>query len=426
MKRYFVVITMLFTISALFAAPAFTAEVTLPEAVEKSLQRTAGYQNRLLDQKVRELETQTAGMNKYFTAAAGGSYMYRSEQMEISLPGQTMKAGAKHNYDLNLSLIQPLFTGFKLTQAVKMSELREAMNRNQTLLEKIRTAAAVKNSYFNYRLLANKKKSLNILLHRLNLHRERLEKFYNEELVRKTDLLETRRKISELELNIETADNGILSEKIRFQRLCGLDIESVKPGYNESAGSYEEAFGAFKTSHPVLKTLGDRLAVLSVNTNIVKGDYLPQVAGFAELHYGRPGVDFFQNQWQLYFQGGVRVSMKLFDWNKRKRSLSALDYAAEKVKNERDDFIRDAEQGLRQLYQARQSLRRRMTIMGDLLAAAEEDAHLKAELYKEQQVPNIDYLEALTVKERYDSMKDELAVQLQLIHVRINQLTGKI
>ena len=57
--------------------------------------------------------------------------------------------------------------------------------------------------------------------------------------------------------------------------------------------------------------------------------------------------------------------MKLFDWSKRKRRLTALDYAAGKVKNQRDDFVREAEAGLRRLYRTRRSLRRRMAIMDE-------------------------------------------------------------
>jgi outer membrane protein TolC len=406
------------------AEPADTG-MTLETAVEKGLQRAVDYQNQILDEKTRVLEKKSAKMKKYLSIDSAASYLYKSEQMEISFPGMSVTAGAKHNYDLNIALKQPIYTGNILTESVKGEELQLAVAQNRTLVEAIETAAEIKSSYFNYHLLLNKKKSLDTLIRQLNIHLKKIEDFYREELVRKTDLLETRRKIREQEINAEELAHLIASEKIRFEKLCGVDIETVAPGCKAKVGDLSESMGLFKKSHPVLETLAHRVQLFSSRGKMVKGQYLPQVAGFAELHYGRPGVDFFKNEWQLYFQGGVSLSLKLFDWNKKKRDLRVLDYETQKVINQRNDFIREAEKGLKQLYDMRRSIEKKMAILDDLVSLAEEDAQLKAGLYKEQQVSNVDYLDALTISERYASMKNELKMQRELIHVNINKLIGK-
>lgn len=416
MKRFFI-LAVIFLMNG-----ALAAKVPLKTAIEKGLLRSLDYRNQVLEEKSKGLERQKARMKKYFSIDSGASYLFKSEQMEILFPGNTIKAGAKHNYDLNLSLKQPIFTGSILTQAVKAAGLQQAIAQNQVLLAKMETAAAIKSSYFNYHLLLNKKRSLDTLLRRLNLHLKRIEDFYKEELVKKTDLLETLRNIREQEIHAEELNHLIVSEKIHFEKLCGLDIDTVEAGYTEPVDGYREAFKEFKRSHPLLKTLENRLAVLSTQRNMVKGEYLPQIAGFAELHYGRPGLDFFKNQWQFYFQGGVQVGFKLFDWNKKKRDLTVLDYAAEKVKNQRENFILEVEKSLKQLFEAGKSIQKRIDILNDLSRIAEEDAQLKAGLYKEQQISNIDYLDALTTKERYEYMKNELKMQYQLIKVNINLL----
>lgn len=401
------------------------AGITLETAVKKGLQRAASYQNQILDEKTMELGKKTARMKKYFSADSSASYLFKSEQMEISFPGMSAKAGAKHNYDVNIAVKQPLYTGNILTQSVKGEDLQLAIAQNRTRVEAIDTAAEIKTSYFNFHLLLDKKKSLDTLIRQLNIHLKKIEDFYKEDLVRKTDLLETRRKIREQEINVLELDHLIASEKLRFEKLCGLDIETVVPGCTEKVGDLQESLEMFKKSHPVLITLDHRIALVANREKIVKGQYLPQVAGFAELHYGRPGIDFFKNQWQLYFQGGLSFSLKLFDWNKKKRDLKVLGYEEQKVINQKDDFIREAEKGLKQLYEYRQSIEKKMAVLDELVSLAEEDVLLKAELYKEQQVSNVDYLDALTISERYLSMKDELKMQRELVHVGINKLIGK-
>lgn len=401
------------------------AGISLEDAIRKGLERAAGYRNQVLEVDALKLEKRTAEMKRYFSLDSSGSYLFRSEQMEIAFPGKVMKAGAKHNYDVNLALKQPLFTGNILSQGVKLSELELAIAENQALLEKSVVVAEIKSSYFNYFLLLDKKNSLGTLIEQLHLHLQKIENFYREELVRKTDLLETRRKMREQELVLEDLNQLIAAERIRFEKLCGLDIGVVDAGYVEKVDDFAGAFAAFKSSHPLLETLDRNLEVLAARGKVVKGGYLPQVAGFAELHYGRPGVDFFKNRWQLYFQGGVQVSFKLFDWNKRKRELLVLDYAGEKVKNRRDDFIREGEKLLKQLFAAKESLEKKIVILDDLVQTAGEDVGLKEDLYREQQVSNIDYLEALTTKERYVSMKNESLMQLELVKVSINRVIGK-
>jgi len=406
-------------------ATLWAAGVSMEDAIQKGLERAGAYRNLALEEKSLELEKRTAQMKKFFSLDAAGSYLFRSEQMEITFPGMSLKAGAKHNYDLNFSLKQPLFTGNILSNAVKLSELELAVAQNRALLEKIDIAAEIKSSYFNYRLLRDKKNSLETLIRQLDLHLRKLEDFYREELIRKTDLLETRRKLREQELNVEDLNQLIGAEGIRFERLCGLDIGIVDAGYVENVDNYEGALAAFKSSHPLLKTLDRNLAMLFTRGKMVKGEYLPQAAGFAEVHYGRPGVDFFKNRWQLYFQGGVNFSFKLFDWDKKKRELLVLDYAGEKVKNQRDDFILEGEKLLKQLFAGKGSLERKIDILDDLVQTAAEDVGLKADLYREQQVSNIDYLDALTTKERYESMKKESMMQLELVKVSINRVIGK-
>jgi outer membrane protein TolC len=419
MKRIFIL-----TIGLLWAV-MLCAKIPLQTAIEKGLQRAVSYQNQVLDEKSRELENRTAQMKKYFSAGFDGSYLFKSEQMEISFPGQSMIVGAKHNYDMSLWLKQPIFTGNIVTNSIKISEIQLAIAQTQTSIEKIEIEAKIKSSYFNYHLLLNKKKSLDTLIRQLNLHLKKIRNFYREELVKKTDLLETRRKIREQEINVEALNHSIHSEKIHFETLCGVDIDTVAVDFRERGWHYHRAFKEFKKSHPVLKVLAERILMLNTQGKIVKGEYLPQIAGFAELHYGKPGIDFFKNQWGFYFQGGIRFGLKLFDWNKRKRQLTTLDYGVKKVVNQRDDFILEGEKHLKQLFDARRSIKKKMGILDHLVQLADEDARLKAGLYQEQQVSNIDYLDALTTKERYMSRKNELKMHLELIKVSINRIIGK-
>ncbi len=129
---------------------ALAAKVPLDTAIEKGLLRAVNYRNQVLEEKSKALERESARRKKYFSLDSSASYLFKSEQMEILFPGQVIKAGAKHNYDLNLSLKQPIFTGDILTSSVKAAGLQQAIAQNRVLLEKMETAAAMYPGTFSY------------------------------------------------------------------------------------------------------------------------------------------------------------------------------------------------------------------------------------------------------------------------------------
>jgi outer membrane protein TolC len=411
-------------------------KISLNEAVQKGIQMDNQFKNRLLDAKISGLNQKKARMKKLFQLDFGGSYLFKSQQMEISfpesnpapgviVPGRNISAGAKHNYDLKFSMIQPIFSGGILNNSVKLETQQQIREKHGIEFRKIEVAGMIKSSYYTFLLLENKKESLLLLIKNLRLHLERITHLYDEELVKKTDILETNINISETELKLEELNQLLEEEKINFNRLCGLDIEDIEKRYDESMGTCQESLFYFEKHHPALKTIDQNIRMLLLKKRMVAGAYLPQVNGFAEVHYGRPGIDFFKNEWMLYFQGGINVNFKIFDWNQLKSEKTITDLSIQQMNHQKQEMITEVKKKLNQLYVKRKSLEKQLGMMHDMVKFASEDAELKKELYEEQQVSNVDYLSALLGKERYESMQNELLLQVQLVKLHINTLIGR-
>jgi len=331
-----------FLITAFFCNTLFS-NIPLKIAIKNAIKMDVNYKNQVLEEKSAQIKKKNAQMRKLFSINSNLSYVFKSEKIKIEFPGATMYAGSKNNYDINLSLQQPIFSGNILSNLSNMEEINLAIEKNKTLLKKIEIVFKIKSSYFNYVFLQNKKKSLNYLIKVLNLHYRKIKNLYKEELVKKTDLLETERKVEELYINLEDLNSMIINEKITFKKLCKMNINEIDKNYHENIKDYESAFVEFKKSHPVLKTIDEKIRHLSYKSKIIKGEYLPQITGFAEIHYGKPGIDFFRNEWETYFQAGVNVNLKIFNWNKQKRDLNIIKYSNQKIINEKEDFILEGE-----------------------------------------------------------------------------------
>jgi len=411
----------------LFSA-AYGETVSLKQAVAAGINQDGVYKNLQLDVLGADVRIAEAGKKKWFTLDVSGSYVFRSQQLEIQLPlpmaGDGIKAGSKHNYDLKLALTQPIYTGNLISNALRLEQLRAAAELLDIDLRKLETAGRIKASYFAYRLLETKKQSLALLIKSLQLHRDRLQELHEEDLVRKTDLLETDLKINESRLNVTEIQQQMEVEGLNFARLSTFKIQAVEADYQEPTVTQEDVFQRFLTAHPSLKVIAQNVRMLELRKKLVSGSYLPQVGAFAEMHYGRPGIDFFKNEWSVYFQGGISLAWKVFDWNRSKGERKLLDFSIEKLDNRKKDLLADVQTGLSQLYARRRSLVLQQETVRKLAETAQEDARLKEDLYKESQAANVDYLTALLNSERYLAMLQELTYRVRLLDVNINLFAG--
>jgi outer membrane protein len=413
-------------LSIVFFSGMLMGEISLEKAVQAGISQDSRYKNQLLDNAIAAENLQKARMKKFFSLDFNGSYLFKSEQMEISfLPGKTITAGSKNNYDVKLSVTQPIFTGGILSNSIALETEKQQVESYKTQLLEIELAGKIKASYFTFRLLGNKKKSLSLLLEDLKLHLKMLSDFYNEAQVKRSDVIETELKVSEVEMNMEDIDRMMEEEKINFKKLCTYNIEEIEKSYDEPDRSLDESLAYFKAHHPVLKMVDGNIRAFMLRKKIVSGSYLPQVSTFAELHYGKPGIDFFKNAWSLYFQGGLAVNFKVFDWNQLKREKEIVDKSIEQASNQKEESIAEVRKSLGQLYTKKASIDKQLSMLDKMIGFAEEDAGLKKELYKESQVSNTDYLSALLTKERYKSLRDERSVEFQLVKLNIDTLIGR-
>ena len=411
--------------------------VSLSQAVVDAWKISPALRSQQLEERAAATAGLTALRQKYFSAAFSGSYRYASDKVEVKIsdfpfplspgipPGTAVLSAPSDNFDLKLSLHQPIFSGGILENAVKMEAMREAAERDLTRLKKIELAGRVKNSFFNHRLFCKKRDALNSLLAILTLHQHRLENLIREELVKRSDLLETRAKADEIRLSLEDLELLVRNEALNFSTLCGHEPQDIDDETGRGDESFATAREFFLANHPLLRSLDERVRIVLIQKKSIAGSYLPQVSAVAEMHYGRPGQNFFANRWTPYFAGGVSVSMPVFNWNKGGRDKSLADIAAGKLDNQRADFIRESEKLLRQFFFQRESLAKKLALLDGLVANADEDAGLKEKLYEENQIDHNDYLAALTSRERYLANREELLAQMELLMVGIRTLIGK-
>jgi outer membrane protein TolC len=419
------------------AVPLFP-KVTLQQAIDRAWAQSPAVARQLLGEETVRIGRSYALRQRLFRMEAGGSYRFSSDAVEVkakdfpilppdlSIPEGLLLLAAPHDfYDLKMTLVQPIYTGGAINQAIRMEAIKGVLEQNRTEWVKVDLAGQVKLSFLTYRLLLAKRDSLNRLLENLGLHLEKIEAFVREQLVRRSDLLETRSRMDEVRINLEDIGQQIEQERIAFAVLCGLDPEEVDASGLETVGTVEESLAFFEQSHPLLAAFEEQDRLVEAGRRAAAAGRMPQLAGYYELHYGRPGVNFFKKEWSLYVQAGLTLTVPLINRNQSDRDMALSEIEKRRLASQRKAFIQDTERGLRQLYELKKSLGAKQELAEWLIAAADEDVKLKDRLYRESQISNLDYLAAVANLEKYRSLKAEFEVQQSLADARIQMLIGR-
>jgi len=422
----------------LAAAGPLGAKVSLQQAVELAWAQSPAVERQLLGEEAARIGRSFALRQRFFRLEAGGSYRFSSDAVKVlaqdfpllpadlSIPeGLVLLSAPRDFYDLKLTLVQPLYTGGAINQAIRMEEIKGLLEAKRTELAKNDLAGQVKASFLTYRFLQAKRDSLSRLLENLSLHFQKIEAFAREQLVRRSDLLETRSKMDEVLLNRVDVSQQIEQERVAFQSFCGLDPEEVDASSLEPVGTVEESLAAFHRSHPLLAAFEEQGRLVEAGRRAAAAGRLPQLAGTYELHYGKPGVNFFKKDWSLYVQAGLTLTVPLLNRSQSDRDLALSEVERRKVASQRLDFVRESEKGLLQAYETKKSLAAKQNLANGLVRDAEEDLKLKESLYRENQISNLDYLAAVANLEKYRSLRAELEIQQCLADVRIQMLIGR-
>jgi len=414
----------------------YANSISLNQAIKKGIEINNKIINSRLDLKISEQALLKSKKDLFFTTSLSAKYLYNSEKLEmvlpsitimpgVSTPEQVNEIGSQHNLDFSLNLIQPIYYGNILRNKSKLRMEEKETNKLEIQSNINNFILKVKLIYYKYRILVMKRKSINTTINQLKNHLKRIKDLYKENLINKNTLIETKIKVNEAELSKRDIDKLIENEKINFKKATSFDIEEIEDDYSEKGLKRDIAFNEFLKNNPLLKILDKREKSLSISKRIKKGNYLPFVNLFFNLHYAKPGLNFFENEWSLYFRTGINLNMKVFDWGKLKNDKKMIDYQVEKIKNIKMDFIKDIKSKFDYLYKQKSIMENKLIITKELKLLSEQEVLLKQRLFKEKQIDNTEYMNSILKKERYNSMVNELIINLKIINANINYLASR-
>jgi outer membrane protein TolC len=300
----------LMTVILMVSIPVLAAEQTAPPStavetisLEKCLDLT-WKNSKQLQQAAESIKIAQAGVQEVsggFWPSVGYRYGYGAQLVgpDLSiLPPSTksqMEAMEGLNFCGSLSVTQPLYTGGKLTAALKLAQLKLASAREDQRKAKQQLSYNVKEAYYRFWLAEKILDVAQDSYNNMGLHYQRVSNLNKAGTASAFDLLQAKVQWDNQKPQVIKAKNGLALAKLNLVTLMGLEpSRDFKVEYDPATLQLPETvtltlptlLDEAYQKRPEIHQIQQLSEIATANQQLAKAGYLPAVA--LSLNYSLP------------------------------------------------------------------------------------------------------------------------------------------
>lgn len=349
------------------------------------------------------IKSAKADLKPKLSADANFQYTGNPIELTLNLPqaerpltfeGRDMKYGA------SLSLMQPLYTGGRILETIRLAKYQQSMNVHQAELLQSSVCYQTDMQYWNtvarhelVRIATDYRNSVASLVKNI---RERVEVG----LVDPQDLLMAEVKLNEAEYQVLQAQSNFDTGRMALNSLIGVElkaetqIEDTIPNVSLS----EDLLLADGSNRPEIMMAHDQIKIAESTGKLTDSKYKPQLYIGVDGSYSSPGYNF-KSDLDPNYAVYAKLSVPLFEWGKRRNEKRASSW---KVGMANDYLNKVTDNVNLEVQTAHTSLSQalsQVSLTGNSLEKARENERKALERYEEGKTSVIDVIEAQTYRQ---------------------------
>ena len=312
-----------------------------------------------------------------------------SMQNPLTFEGKDMKYGA------SLTLLQPVYTGGRLLETIRMAKHQHSLAAHQA--EYFRSAVCYQtdmqywNTVARAELLQVATDYRNSIASLAKTIRERVEAG----LVDPQDLLMAEVKLNEAEYQLLQAKSNLETGRMALNSLIGMELNKTTEVEDSipSIVMNEELWNLDGCNRPELKMAYDQINIAKSSKKLTDSKYKPQLYVGIEGSYSSPGYNF-KSDLDPNYAVYAKLSVPIFEWGKRRNEKQASSF---QVGAATDNLHQVSDHVNLEVQTARVSLSQAMEqvqLTGNSLDKARENERMALERYAEGKVSVVEVIEA--------------------------------
>jgi len=443
MKYYRLLIITLITI-IFFRSSVFTQEtlnLTIEQAIASGLENSKSLHFSLMKVEYSDAKSSETSALLYPSLKFGGSYTRLSEvpPFQIGPFGQlmpqkvTVSPSVFDNYNMRLTLQQPLFTGLRLINSSKVASYSAEASGQDYQKDRTDLIYNVTNAYWSLFKAIEFKKVVDENVEQVKAHLKDVQNFFNQGIVTKNEVLKVEVQLSNVQVLQIDAQNNVQLATIGLNSLIGLPLET-KIDLTSKAEQTDKQYDNIKIlvqkaidSRPDIKSMELKVKAGEAGVSIAYAGWFPQIYLVGNYVYARPNQRIFPTQDKFNDTWDVSISASLDIWNwgttihQADEAQAQLAQAKDGLGLLRDGITLEVTQSYLNFNQSKE----RIAVAEKGVSQAEENYRITDEKFKAGLALNSDLLdaEAALMQAKFNYIQS--LVDFELADARLQKALGQ-
>ncbi len=418
-------------------------QLTVERAIELGLTNSKTLHSSLMRVNYADAKAGEVNASRLPSLKLGGSYTRLSDvpPFELSLPPQlglgtgkfTLSPTIVNNYNIKVSVQQPLFTGFRLNAVSDAADFNAQATAQEYSKDKADLVYNIRVAYWSLFKAIEFKKVIDENVSQVQAHLKDVQSMMDQGMATTNDLLKVQVQLSDAQLHQIDANNAVQLANIGLNNVVGISlatkIELESEVHHHVPAEFAELDALVHTaleSRPELKAMDYRVKASEAGVTAAKSGWFPQIYLAGNYYYNRPNqrivpnVDRFDDTWDV----SVGVSLDIWNWG---TTLHQTDQAQAQLA-EAKDVLGQLQDGITleitQTYLNLNQAKERIAVAEQGVKAAEENHRTTNQRFKEGLALNTDLLDAEVSLLQARTNYTQVLVDYELAEARLQKAIG--
>ncbi len=416
-KHCFIAVIVLALITSRNTTAQQTVSLSLQEAIQIGLEKNKSNHSALMKVQYADARASEANASLLPSLKLNGSYTRLSDVPpgQIFIPANLFGPGFPpntissvlsptiiDNYNVRLSLQQPLFTGFRFQKSADIAEYTAQATQEEYKKNRSELLLNIKDAYWNLVKTFMLQNVVDENVAQMKAHLKDVQSWQGQGMITNNDVLKVQVQLSETQLRQIDARNNVRLAMINLNSLIGLPLDTEIHPTTEIKFEPREFGDLNSLNHqaverrPELKSMEYNVKAADAGISLARSGWFPQIYLSGNYYYNRPNQRFFPTQdafkdtWDL----SLSVSVDVWNWG---ATIHQTDQAKALLSQAQDGLsqLRDAVTlGVTRSYLNLARAKERIAVAEQGVKQAEESYRVTQARFKQGLALNSDLLDA--------------------------------
>ena len=242
-------------------------------------------------------------------------------EIPIAMPGLNIPSLDKDAYKLTLDISQTLYDGGLSKKQKELERASLGADQQQIEVELYKLKAQLNQLFFNVVFMQTQDSLLRLMRSDIAERLKKTEAGIKEGAGLESPADALKAEILKIDQQLIETDANRKAALHMLTVMCGVQMnDNVRLTLPEVSTGLTADF----SKRPEFKYFSLQKSKLDASAGLLNARLMPRVSAFAQLGYGKPGLNMFANEFEPYAYLGARLTWNLWNWNQNRNDRSLL------------------------------------------------------------------------------------------------------